>query len=169
MHDINHTHSVVDGRSDDQIESVTPTCKRKQLLGLALFSLPQILLLWMFAPYTFSISSTTHLPPEVKGISGPALMAVWGITGGSFWLLVLVAFAFLFKRSSTIESLANWATVLMILSIFFCLGFFYIAIHGEFLALILAIVMLVSVIYHRIVVLLLSDSCMKKKSKDGKK
>lgn len=157
MHDTGHSHSAIDGSSDNQVESVMPTCSRKRMLGLALFSLSQIVLLWLFAPYAFSISSPTNLPPEMKGISGPALMALWGITGGAIWLLVLVVFAFLFKLSSTIESLADWATILMVLSIFFCLGFFYIAIHGEFLSLILAIVMLFSVFYHGIISWLLSD------------
>jgi len=169
MHDSDDRNSIVDGASDYQVESVTPNISRKRILGLALFSLSQAVFLWIFAPYAFSISSPTNLPPEMKGISGPALMFVWGITGGSFLLLVSVVFAFLFKRSSTFESLALWAKILMGFSIYFCICYLYMAIHDIYWGLIFAVVMLVSAIYHRTIVWLLSDSCTKKTSKNVKK
>lgn len=141
--------------------SAKPMLSRRQTIGLSLFALSLTTLFGLYGPY--AILTLAHgknledAPPEIRNLSGPAVMGLWGITGASIWLLQLTGKAYFFKSKSAIEDLAVWSTVMTVLSAVCFLVSLYAAIRHDFRMVLMAGIMLVIGLYHALIVWLLSN------------
>ncbi|WP_417386749.1 hypothetical protein [Gimesia sp.] len=140
--------------------TVKPKLSRQQIIGLALFALSLTTILALYGPYailTMVYSSPLEdAPSEIRNLSGPAVMGLWGITGTSIWLLLLIAKAYYFKTKSTIESLAAWALLMTVPFGLMFLLFFYLSISINAKASPLAAVGLAGTLYHLYIFRLIS-------------
>ncbi len=134
---------------------------RRQTIGLSLFALSLTTLFGLYGPYTIlTLAHGKNLedaPPEIRNLSGPAVMGLWGITGASFWLLLQTGIAYFFRSKSAIEDLAVWSTVMTVLSAVCFLVSLYAAIRHDFRMVLMAGIMLVIGLYHALIVWLLSN------------
>lgn len=153
---MNHTPPI-----DNSELSAKPMLSRRQTIGLALFALSLTTLFGLYGPY--AILTLAHgknledAPSEIRNLSGPAVMGLWGVTGASIWLLLQTGIAYFFRSKSTIEDLAVWSTVMTVLSAVCFLVSLYAAIRHDFRMVLMARIMLVIGLYHGLIVWLLSN------------
>lgn len=146
---------------DNSEHSTKPILSRRQTIGLALFALSLTTLLALYGPYTILIlahgKNLEAAPPEIRNLSGPGVMGGWGITGASFWLLLLTGKAYFFRSKSAMENLAVWSTVMTVLTALSFLTLLYGAIRHDFRMVLGAGIMLVIGLYQALIVWLLSN------------
>lgn len=127
---MNHSNS-----NRDPVYHSEKSLSRHQTIGLALFALFLIAILVLYGPYTIlTMVYARHLenaPPEIRNLSGPAVMGLWGITCVSAWLFMLIMKAYFTKSEATIENLAGWSMIMTILFACCFLGFLYVSIRYD--------------------------------------
>ncbi|QDT30736.1 hypothetical protein [Gimesia panareensis] len=144
----------------DSDHSPEQTLSRQQIIGLALFAFSQAAVFVIYVPYTALtigyLGNAGVAPPEIRSLSGPGVMGLWGVTGASAWLLLLIGKAYSTQSKATIENLANWSILIIVLSTLSFLSSLYAAIRYDISMVLMAGIILVIGLYQALILWLLT-------------